>query len=96
MKSHALLLLHVAGSFVEFLDVIDSSSTRARWHRADASTSSSVAAGFRLLAPWGEGWGSRGWRALAELMADWDTSVGAQGGDLGIRRPDLGRVDSIT
>jgi pimeloyl-ACP methyl ester carboxylesterase len=97
-----LLLLHGwPGSFVEFLDVIDSLVDPVAHGGTDADAYHVVAPslpGFGFSSPLaGEGWGSRRMAAaFAELMArlgyEW---YGAQGGDFGaFVAPDLGRVDS--
>ena len=97
-----LLLLHGwPGSFVEFLDVIDSLVDPVAHGGTEADAFHVVVPslpGFGFSTPLaGEGWGSRRMAAaLAALMADWDTSrYGAQGGDFrAFVAPDLGRVDS--
>jgi pimeloyl-ACP methyl ester carboxylesterase len=97
-----LLLLHGwPGSFVEFLDVIDSFVDPVA-HGGTESDAFHVVVpslpGFGFSTPLaGEGWGSRRMAAaLAELMARLRYQrYGAQGGDFGaFVAPDLGRVDS--
>ncbi len=97
-----LLLLHGwPGSFVEFLDVIDSFVDPVGHCGTPADAFHIVVAslpGFGFSSPLaGEGWGSRRMAtALAELMARLGyVRYGAQGGDFGaFVAPDLGRVDS--
>jgi pimeloyl-ACP methyl ester carboxylesterase len=97
-----LLLLHGwPGSFVEFLDVIDSLVDPVAHGGAEADAFHVVVPslpGFVFSSPLaGEGWGSRRMAAaLAELMARLGYQrYGAQGGDFGaFVAPDLGRVDS--
>jgi epoxide hydrolase len=97
-----LLLLHGwPGSFVEFLDVIDSLVDPVAHGGTEADAFHVVVPslpGFGFSTPLaGEGWGSRRMAAaLAELMARLEyESYGAQGGDFGaFVGPDLGRVDA--
>jgi epoxide hydrolase len=97
-----LLLLHGwPGSFVEFLDMIDSLVDPVA-HGGTVGDAFHVVVpslpGFGFSNPLaGEGWGSRRMAAaLAELMARLGYErYGAQGGDFGaFVAPDLGRVDS--
>jgi epoxide hydrolase len=97
-----LLLLHGwPGSFVEFLDLIDSFVDPVGHGGTEADAFHVVVPslpGFGFSTPLaGEGWGSRRMaEALAELMARLGYErYGAQGGDFGaFVAPDLGRVDS--
>jgi epoxide hydrolase len=97
-----LLLLHGwPGSFVEFLDVIDSFVDPVAHGGTEADAFHVVVPslpGFGFSTPLaGEGWGSRRMaEAIAELMARLGYErYGAQGGDFGaFVAPDLGRVDS--
>jgi pimeloyl-ACP methyl ester carboxylesterase len=97
-----LVLLHGwPGSFVEFLDVIDSFVDPVAHGGTEADAFHVVVPslpGFGFSTPLaGEGWGSRRMAAaLAELMARLGYErYGAQGGDFGaFVAPDLGRVDS--
>ena len=97
-----LLLLHGwPGSFVEFLDVIDSFVDPIAHGGTEADAFHVVVPslpGFGFSTPLAdEGWGSRRMAAaLAELMARLGYErYGAQGGDFGaFVAPDLGRVDS--
>jgi pimeloyl-ACP methyl ester carboxylesterase len=97
-----LLLLHGwPGSFVEFLDVIDSLVDPVAHGGTEPDAFHVVVPslpGFGFSTPLaGEGWGSRRMAAvLAELMAQLGYErYGAQGGDFGaFVAPDLGRVDS--
>jgi epoxide hydrolase len=96
-----LLLLHGwPGSFVEFLEVIDSLVDPVAHGGAEADACHVVVPslpGFGFSTPLaGEGWGSRRMAAaLAGLMARLGYErYGAQGGDFGaFVAPDLGRVD---
>jgi len=97
-----LLLLHGwPGSFIEFLDVIESLVDPVAHGGTEADAFHVVVPslpGFGFSTPLaGDGWGSRKMAtALAELMARLGYErYGAQGGDFGaFVAPDLGRVDS--